>query len=197
MFAIREFKSSEAPSFVIEKPFSLILKHNIAVTSSFMVDRDTLLKSGLYDTAVSIAEDLDLFLRIALQGAWGCSSVPLVNYYRREETEKSLSQQFHINKIKFCEAVIYLLDKIKNISCLSKEEKSLLVNKLSERYYLYGYYLKKTGNKREAENCFVKYLKLNNTLKAKIKYTLALMPFSIGFLLLKQKSRLNRKRYHI
>lgn len=197
LFEVRKFKTPDASSFVIEKPFPLILKSGIAVTSSFVVERETLFKAGLFDTRLSIGEDKDLFLRVSLQGSWGCSSVPLVNYYRREGSERSLSQQFHGNPKHICETGIYLLTKISEDFQLNENEKASLSKALSDKLFLQGWFLRKDGNNEEARSCFKRSLKLNNSFKTVIKYYITLLPFSFGFWLLRCRFLRKSKKFHV
>ena len=197
LFEVRKFRAPKASSFTIEKPFQFILNSNIAVTPSFIVNRDTLFHAGLYDPAISIAEDWDLFLRVALQGAWGCSSVPLVHVHRRKATEKSLQQRFHKNPIDHREATIYLLNKIRKKFHLQEDDKIQLTKVLGNKFFEHGYHLYKAGRKKQARRSFNESIKLNTSLKSNIKYILTLLPFSFGFWLLERRFFRRRKRFYI
>src|SRR5438477_2468612 len=55
----------------IKRPFRAIMNHPHWYLQSMVVRRDILLKTGLFDTSLTIAEDLDVIARLALEGEFG------------------------------------------------------------------------------------------------------------------------------
>ena len=66
--------------------------------------RDILLKAGLFDEELSIAEDLDVVARVALKGTFTFCSRELVEVYRREESIENLGAQSLKRGIYRCKA---------------------------------------------------------------------------------------------
>ena len=78
------------PYLALERPLRVIVKHPPWFLPSSIIRRDILLKAGLLDEELSIAEDLDLIARVALRGPFTFCRKELVEVYRREELiEKS------------------------------------------------------------------------------------------------------------
>ena len=61
------------------------LEHSHWYLQSMVVRRDVLLRIELFDTALTIAEDLDVIARLALEGEFGFNKEVLVKVYRRTE----------------------------------------------------------------------------------------------------------------
>jgi len=183
LFEVRNFEKYSGDSFVIGRPFLYVLNYGIAVMSSFVVRRDDLFNAGLFDTKISVSVDKDLFLRVALQGKWGCSCVELVKYYRRDEPGVSVTRKFGGEKISRYESAVYILDKIKNNLNLDKEEKHFLVKSLSSWIFQLGIQQQKIGCEREARANFIKSLSINRSWKSLIRYLLTLFPEMAGIML--------------
>ena len=78
----------------IQRPFRAImdhLEHSHWYLQSMAVRRDVLLRIGLFDTALTIAEDLDVIARLALEGEFGFNKEVLVKVYRRTEPTSNLA----------------------------------------------------------------------------------------------------------
>src|ERR1035437_2389504 len=85
------FKTKQC--LILEKPLSIIVKYGSWFLDASIVRRDILLRAGLFDTHLSIAEDIDVFARVALEGPFTICRRELVEAYRREESFDSLSAQ--------------------------------------------------------------------------------------------------------
>src|SRR4029453_2356300 len=65
----------------IRRPFRAIMNHPHWYLQSIVVRRDVLLRSRLFDTSLTIAEDLDVIARLALEGEFGLDKEVLVKIY--------------------------------------------------------------------------------------------------------------------
>lgn len=191
LFEVRNFRIHGADGFIIERPFQYVLNYEIAVTSSLVVRRDILFDSGLFDTGLSIGEDVDLFLRVALQGPWAGSNIELLNYYRRKESTISLSRHPRCDQRHLYETIVYVLEKIRNSPKLSNEEQRLLNHKLSGWVFRLAMRQLQEGDKEKARKNFNRSLELDRSLKSLIKFVLTLFP-SFGGLRLYEKWYLRR-----
>lgn len=82
LFDIRGKNSLGIEKCVFERP--ILLAINIMfMTSSFMIKKKSLIDAGLFNEKLSLHEDTDLYMRVALCGAFGVSNDALVNMYMR------------------------------------------------------------------------------------------------------------------
>jgi glycosyltransferase involved in cell wall biosynthesis len=81
------------PCLVFERPLSVIVKHVPWFLQSAIIRRDVLVKAGLFEEGLSIAEDLDVITRVALVGPATFCRKELVEVYRREELIENLGAQ--------------------------------------------------------------------------------------------------------
>jgi glycosyltransferase involved in cell wall biosynthesis len=176
LFEVRNFKGYGVSSFILERPFQYMLKYEIAVLPTLLVRRDILLDSGLFDTELSIAEDVDIFLRVALEGPWAGSNIELLNCYRRKETLPSLTRQFRSDEHLRCKNIVYILAKLKDDPRLNEQERCLLNQVLSRWIFRLGTQQRKKRDKTNARQSYNKALALNPSIKTLVKYVVTLLP---------------------
>jgi glycosyltransferase involved in cell wall biosynthesis len=74
----------------IKRPFRTIMKSHWFL-QSMVVRRNVLLRTGLFDTSLTIAEDRDVIARLALEGEFGFNKEVLVEIHRRTESIRNLA----------------------------------------------------------------------------------------------------------
>lgn len=75
------------------RPLSVVVTYAPWFLQSSIIRRDILVKAGLFDATLSIAEDLDIIARVALQGPITFCKDVLVQVYRRSESIQNLGAQ--------------------------------------------------------------------------------------------------------
>jgi glycosyltransferase involved in cell wall biosynthesis len=75
----------------IDRPFSFIVTRGPWQVGSTIFRRDAIDRAGIFDTKLTISEDLDFMARVSLQGPFGIMNEELVNIYHRNETTECLS----------------------------------------------------------------------------------------------------------
>jgi glycosyltransferase involved in cell wall biosynthesis len=75
------------------RPLLMVVKRHMVFLQSSVIRRDVLLQSGLLDTGLSIAEDVDLVARLALRGGFTFCRDERVEVIRRIETIDNLGAQ--------------------------------------------------------------------------------------------------------
>lgn len=114
----------------IDHPFVWALD-TVVMTPGFMARRDALIRAGLFDTQVSMFEDMDLFARVAKQGPWGICPEPLFRVYRRGQPGQSLSERSAAVKGYAARSLVYVYEKLLKLEGLSSIEKCILRRRLS------------------------------------------------------------------
>ena len=97
-----QFKSS--PRLFLRRPLRFILKYSPWFIQTAMLRRDVLIKIGPFEEGLSIAEDIDIITRTALEGPFTIDHREMVQVYRRKESIMNLSAQSRQNGISMYEA---------------------------------------------------------------------------------------------
>jgi glycosyltransferase involved in cell wall biosynthesis len=84
------FKAQQCLEF--EKPLQTIIKHGAWFIQTTVLRRDILLKIGLFKTDLTLAEDLDVIGRFALEGPLTIRKEELAEVYRGTEIEHLMDQ---------------------------------------------------------------------------------------------------------
>jgi len=179
-FEIRNFPKRWDKEFVLARPLKYVLNYDVPCTPSFIAKRSILFDAGLFDEHLRVSEDKDLFLRVALQGTWGGSSLKLVNCYRRDEPNVSLTRQFGGEKISKLKAIVYRLNKIKGDPRLNSEERDLLNQSLSRWIFKLGLLQQRRGRRSEAGENFKLSVRLYPSVNSCLRYMLTLLPDSLA-----------------
>lgn len=155
---------------VIEKPFRFIIEHSPWFLQSSLMRRDLLLQTGLFDTRLSIAEDLDMIAEMALKGPFSFSRKVCVKIYRRQESIENLSSQSVKKGIYACQAFGRVYSELLNRRELASAEKAAVAKVLSSNWRAMGNLLLKTGKKTDARYYYKKSLFLYPSGRSLIKY---------------------------
>jgi len=157
---------------------------NFICTSSVIINKEILKKTGLFDPDIKIGEDYDLFFRLSLYTNFYYVDNPLLYY---QISEKGLSR----NKIKMWEENIKILDKwLKKYPELTKilgtktikEKKSNLFILLGKEYF-------ENGKFTQAQKTFYKAITYKKNIKGISLFLLSFLG-KFGKFLLSLKQRI-------
>ena len=175
---------------VLDRPFHTILKYSPWFVQSAIIRKETLLRAGLFNTDLTIAEDLDLIARLSLQGTFGFYNEVLVHIYRREEEIEHLASQVVNDGIYSRESFAKVLKNLKNSKALTFREKAILAKALSSNRRALANILLRAGKQSEARYYYKKALFIYPSHKSLIKYLFSFLPYKAAILF-------NRKGKHI
>jgi len=92
LFALRRRPDLGTATTVLARPLSDVLEAQF-FTPALVGRRSSLLAAGLFDTRMSLYEDRDLMVRLALEGPWGVDAKIAVRVLRRAGANDVLSNQ--------------------------------------------------------------------------------------------------------
>jgi hypothetical protein len=141
-----------------------------------IIRKDILLKMGLFDTDLSIAEDLDLIARVGLQGPITVCKCELVDIYRRKEEIDSLMTKSFKKGISRYRSFAKVYDNILKTRDLSRGERITIRILLSNNIRALGNVLIKAKNRLEARHCYKKSFLIFPSAKSLIKYIVTFFP---------------------
>lgn len=147
---------------------------NYGVTSSFMVRRQAVIEVGGFPEDQWVAEDWDLWLRLAAKYPFAALDEKLVYYHR-------LPDGLHVNRLKMALGRLQTFERARHYAgreqCLSDAEYERM---LAGRWHVVGTRYQEIGQHREAKNAFYQALRLDarprrylNYLSAAVKSRLA------------------------
>jgi glycosyltransferase involved in cell wall biosynthesis len=136
--------------------FELLARQCFVFTPTVVVRRKCLEQTGLFNEALAVSEDFDLWLRIAAQ--WEIAVIPQVLAVRETRTEGlSLSTRPET----YLENGIAALEHVKAVcNGLSAGESRALQKAIAERYYVYGSHLLAGGIRNESREKLANALQL-------------------------------------
>lgn len=111
---------------VLEHALYDVIKYQIAYVVTATMKRETLLKVGLFNEKLTIAEDFDLMARMALAGPFVLGSNVAVEKYKRDEAFSNLTNQVFQNGIRTRKSLEYIYKGIMKNNDLSKAETKIL-----------------------------------------------------------------------
>jgi len=144
-----------------------LLNKNFINTSSVIINKNVLVNVGLFDESLTIAEDRDLWLKICDVSKIVFINEPLVvcEKHNGNITKSDVLLNFEHDKI----AIERFCSKSRQIS---RKNKKILNNSLSEFFFEYGYFYFKNNNYKNARVNFVKALLYRPNSLINIKYFL-------------------------
>lgn len=93
-------EAADQARFCLERPFSFIVEHPPWQVGATVMRRDAVLRSGMFNTALSLSEDVDLMARMALQGPMALICEALVDVHRRPGDLWSLSDAAQLGPVR-------------------------------------------------------------------------------------------------
>ena len=178
------------PCLVFERPLSVIVKHAPWFLQSSIIRRDVLLKAGLFDEGLSIAEDLDVIARVSLGGPVTFCRKELVEIYRREESIINLGTQSLKRGIYRWKAFEKVYANLLSSPDLTRMEKATIANALSSTKRALGNVLVMADRKDEARQVYKQALSLDHSLRSLIKVVGTYLPSAVSRALVRKDRQL-------
>jgi glycosyltransferase involved in cell wall biosynthesis len=172
----------------IKRPFRAIMNHSHWFLQSMVVRRDVLLRTGLFDTALAIAEDRDLIARLALEGEFGFNKEVLVKVYRRTEPISNLAAaRGSMQARKSFEKVFENLRRDRRLRFM---ERLMLAKVSSANQREIGNLLLAQADVRQARAIYKQALTTYPSLRSLIKYLISLLPSRFAVILVRRDRNL-------
>ena len=169
--AAAEFKGEDY--LFVREPFSFVIRHGPWQVGSTVIRREAMRNAGLFDTSLTISEDLDLMARVALQGPFGMIREGLVHIYRREEAIECLTQQARDNPIKARESDDRIYEKLASIEELKYTQRKVLTEIMSANRRAIGNLLLKEGRVTESRNSYKRAFSMDHSIRSFGRYVLS------------------------
>jgi glycosyltransferase involved in cell wall biosynthesis len=161
------------PYLFFEEPFSFVVKHGPWQVGSTIFRRDVLQQSGGFDPRFPISEDYELMARIALEGPFGMIWQPLVNIYRRPESQEALSVQAERHLLEHWETDGKMVEKLRQIETLNREQRQAINEVASANRRAVGNLLRESGRMREARQAYKRAVQLDPSIRSWGRYVLS------------------------
>jgi glycosyltransferase involved in cell wall biosynthesis len=172
----------------ITRPFRPIMDHPHWYLQSMVVRRDVLLATGLFDPALTIAEDLDVIMQLALLGEFAFDKRVLVKIFRRREELSNLaSARGSLTARSSFDKVFERLNRQSDLTLL---ERLALARVRSANQRALGNLLLAQADRKRARACYQKALAIYPSVKSLVKYIGCLLSVRLVRLLVKGQ-RLN------
>jgi glycosyltransferase involved in cell wall biosynthesis len=164
----REFKNA---NYVRPpRPFSFLLRYAPWPFCAVMIRREAIVNAGLFDPSMRISEDLDLMVRVALQGAVLVLKSRLTTVYRRIETIESLSAFAKTQPLRSRESDDLLYRKLSAFRALNRYDRHALNRTRSANQRAIGNLLWESGKLEQARNAFRNAVKIHPSFRSFGKY---------------------------
>lgn len=164
------YKTSPSSSGDLSK--NILLKNLIGSTTTVLVRKQVLEKSGVFDEELFALQDYDLWIRVCQHAQVAVISEALVNYYNyRNTTQVSSSTEKYEKAFEHIEHKYNLI-----IDRLSLKEQK---NRVSNKLFLLGNKAMRNNNPRQARMYFKKLLANGFNIKALIYYFMTFTSFSV------------------
>jgi glycosyltransferase involved in cell wall biosynthesis len=158
----------------IKRPFRAIVNHSDWFLQSMVVRRDVLLRAGLFDTTLTIAEDRDVIARLALEGEFGFNKEVLVKIYRRTEPIRNLASAR--GSMRARKSIDKVFENLRRDHRLRFMERLMLAKVSSANQRGIGNLLLSQSDARQARAFYKQALTTYPSVRSLIKYLLALLP---------------------
>jgi len=167
-------------SVVIERPFSTVVRYAPWFVQCAVMKRRDLIACGLFDPALSIAEDFDLFARMSLRGSFGVQTQPLVKIFRHDESYDHLSRQVLTDAIGTLETYAKIISQLRRVESLNAKERRTLAVLMSSNRRALGKILMRKGDKSQAKAMFYESFKIAPHWYSAVRYLTAFLPLKIA-----------------
>ena len=172
--SISAFK--EKDYLLIANAFSFVISHGPWQLGSTIFRRDAATKAGLFDTTLTLSEDLDFMARVALEGPFGLIKDELVNIYRRCESTESLTGRAERDQLGARRSDERIYQKLKSVAGLGSTERKALNRLMSANQRAIGNLVLQAGNKTGARSYYKQALFIDPSFKSIAKYVLSYLP---------------------
>jgi glycosyltransferase involved in cell wall biosynthesis len=175
----------------IKRPFRAIMNDSHWFLQSMVVRRDVLLRTGLFDTTLTIAEDLDVIARLALEGEFGFNKEVLVQIYRRTEPISNLASAR--GSVQACKFFGKVFESLRRDRRLRFVERLALAKVSSANQRELGNVLLAQANAQQARAYYKHALTTYPSLRSLIKYLVSLMSYRFALLLVTRGKNLGTR----
>jgi len=173
----------------IKRPFRAIMNHSHWFLQSMVVRRDILLRTGLFDTTLTIAEDLDVIARLALEGEFGFNKEVLVEVYRRTEPTSNLASER--GSMQACKCFEKVFEHLRRDRRLRFVERLALAKVSSANQRELGNLRLAQADARQARAYYKEALITYPSLRSLIKYLVSLISSRFALLLVRRSKNLD------
>ncbi|UFS71081.1 glycosyltransferase family 2 protein [Geomonas sp. RF6] len=177
----------EQEEILLERAFRTVVGSSHWFLQGIVVRRETLLEAGLFNPALSIAEDMDLVARLALRGAFVLSRKVLVEIYRREEDGGSLSAQYMNRGIYSRESFAKVFSDLMSLPGVTLPDRIVLRSSIGTMWRALGNICLASGRVREARQYYLKSLAVHPSLKGVVKCLAAYLPRGVALLAVRKR----------
>lgn len=172
----------------IKRPFRAIMNHSCWFLQSMVVRRDVLLRIGLFNTTLTIAEDLDVIARLALEGEFGFNNEVLVKIYRRTEPISNLASAR--GSMQACKCFGKAFESLRRDRRLRFIERLALAKVSSANQRELGNLLLEQANARQARAFYKRALTTYPSLRSLIKYFVSLLPSRFALICVRRQKNI-------
>jgi glycosyltransferase involved in cell wall biosynthesis len=173
----------------IKRPFRTIMNHPHWYLQSMVVRRDILLRSQLFDTTLTIAEDLDVIARLALEGEFGFDTEVLVKVYRRTEPISNLASAR--GSMQACKCFEKVFEQLRRDRPLRFVERLALAKVNSANQRELGNLRLDQADARQARAYYKQALITYPSLRSLIKYVVSLISCRFVLILVRRGKNLD------
>ena len=166
----------------VKRPFRTIMNSHWFL-QSMVVRREILLKAGLFDTTLTIAEDRDIMARVALEGEFGFNKEVLVEIYRRTEPIRNLASARGSMQARKCFEKVF--ENLRRDRSLKLMERLTLAKVRSANQRELGNLLLAQADARQARVAYKQALTAYPSLRSLIKYLVSLLPARFALILVR------------
>lgn len=174
----------KARHLIISDCFIKLLGTNFIPTPSVVVRKKCFDSSGLFNEELTVAEDVDMWLRIALSFEIGYISQPFVKRRLHGQNLTSNIEPF------LRQSIVLLRNLSKDRYCFNTYHKKKVYGRLKRSYYELGYYLFSRGIKKEAIKWFLFSVSLTNLVRPLFYLVIMSLPLKLIGLLKNMKNGL-------
>jgi glycosyltransferase involved in cell wall biosynthesis len=179
-----QFRSSQC--LFLRRPLRFILKYSPWFIQTAMLRRDVLIKIGPFEEGLSIAEDIDIIARAALEGPFTIDRRELVQVYRRKETIMNLSAQSRQNGVSMYQAFQKVYLKLIHAPDITMRERVALARSISSTKRALGNLHVTANRKRDARREYRDSLFVYPTLTGLIKVIATILPGRLSLALVRK-----------
>jgi glycosyltransferase involved in cell wall biosynthesis len=160
----------------LSRPFATVISHPHWYVQSLVARRDTLFRSGLFNVALSIGEDLDVIARLSLEGSFAFNRNILVEIHRRFERISSLASRREQDGLSASHQFQVVLDNLARDSRLTTSERRELARMRSANERWQGNLLLIAGKVSDAREHYRRGLTIRPSIRSIGRYSLSFLP---------------------
>ena len=190
-----KFQNESCP--VLDRPLCFVLDYNICLLQVMVMKRDALLKAGLFNTALTISEDMDMAARMSLQGPLGVCDRVLAYIYRRDEPITNLKRQMTDKGFYFHESLFKVYENLRRQKKLNFKEKRGLTDWMSTNRRSLANLLLNHGKTADARRYYKEAFLIRPSIKSSVKYMLSFLPSNLALRFTKKRGDIDGRHMEL